>query len=133
MPRGVARHIEASAGRWTSAGTESPVRLPVENVSVSRRFWPVSVATVVCVAAYAALAYAAFGRARVGDGLTFVSYLLGFVPLGLGWLIAVRAPTSPVGSALAWLAAFMLATPAVEAWGERPPRTRRGGAQASWQ
>ncbi|WP_433464115.1 sensor histidine kinase [Spirillospora sp. CA-128828] len=73
-------------------------------------------ATVVCVAAWAVLARTAFESG--GHGAATLEYLIGVVPLGLGWLIGVRVPGNPVGAALAWLAAFMLATPAVELWGE---------------
>jgi signal transduction histidine kinase len=85
---------------------------------VKRAFGSVFGASVVCVFAWIGLAVAAFGPARVEQGPDFAQFLLCVVPLGLGWLIAVRAPGSPVGAAMAWLAAFMLATPAVEAWGE---------------
>jgi signal transduction histidine kinase len=90
-----------------------------------RRFgWAVA-ATGLYVAASVALAYAQFGPSRAGGGTAWVC-VLGLVPLGLGWLIVARAPAGPVGPALAWLAAFMVATPAVEAWG------RTAGSAAPW-
>jgi signal transduction histidine kinase len=94
-----------------------------QNATMSlRRLWPVAAATAVCAAAWVALG--------LTDGLTFVLYLAGLVPLGLGWLIAVRAPASPVGAAVAWLAAFIVATPGVEAWGSGPVV---GAAVWPWQ
>lgn len=82
---------------------------------MNRGRWSALAATAVCLASWAALAWAALGPARLGD--ISAVYALGAVPLGLGWLLAVRAPGSPVSPALTWLAASMLATPAVESWG----------------
>ncbi|WP_132207622.1 sensor histidine kinase [Kribbella steppae] len=73
-------------------------------------------ATAVCVVSWAALVVAAATDA--GNALATVADLLGLVPLGLAWLIAVRVPTSPVGPALAWLAACLVGTRAVETWGD---------------
>ncbi|MFI6675908.1 histidine kinase [Kribbella sp. NPDC050470] len=75
-------------------------------------------ATAVCVASWAVLAVAAFGPSDARDEVATLADLLVLVPLGLSWLIAVRVPASPVGPALAWLAAFLVATPAVESWGD---------------
>jgi hypothetical protein len=75
-------------------------------------------ATAVCVVSWAVLAAAAFGPADARDGIAVIADLLVLVPLALAWLIAVRVPASPVGPALAWLAAFLVATPAVETWGQ---------------
>jgi signal transduction histidine kinase len=85
---------------------------------MSRRFWPIWLATALCVAAGLVLALCAF-RPN-GDGWPITLYLLGLVPLALGWLIAVRAPTGPIGAALAWLAASLLVVPAMDAWGRAP-------------
>ena len=85
---------------------------------MSRRYWPIWLATAVCVAAGLVLALGAFRRD--GDGWPIAIYLLGLVPLALGWLIAVRAPAGPVGAAVAWLAASLLVVPALEAWGRAP-------------
>ncbi|MFI0352270.1 sensor histidine kinase [Actinomadura sp. 9N407] len=83
-------------------------------------------ASVVCIGAWTALAYAAFGPARLDGGWSFAVYLVGLVPLGLGWLIAVRAPAGPVAGALAGVAVSMLATAAVEVWG------RTHGTRGPW-
>ncbi|TDO35869.1 hypothetical protein EV643_121142 [Kribbella sp. VKM Ac-2527] len=80
---------------------------------MSRRFWPIWLATAVCVAAELVLALNAFHPA--GEGWPAAVYLLGVVPLALGWLLAVRAPASPVGAAVAWLAASLLVVPALNA------------------
>ncbi len=79
---------------------------------MSRRYWPIWLATAVCVAAGLVLALGAFRRD--GDGWPIAIYLLGLVPLALGWLIAVRAPAGPVGAAVAWLAASLQVIPALE-------------------
>jgi signal transduction histidine kinase len=118
-----AGRIEGNAELGTSASTD-PAALGEAaecahgaQMTMGRGLGSVWVATGVCGAAGAALTVAVFGPTRLGDSFWLVQFLLGVVPLGLGWLLVVRAPTSPVGAALAWLAAFMLATPAVEAWG----------------
>ncbi|WP_344221761.1 sensor histidine kinase [Kribbella sancticallisti] len=85
---------------------------------MSRRFWPIWLASAVCLAAGVVLALGAF-RPN-GDGWPTALYLLGVVPLALGWLIAVRAPRGPVGAAVAWLAASLLVVPALDAWGRAP-------------
>ncbi len=65
-------------------------------------------ATAVFAVAWAVLLTSPGGPERA------VQLVLVVVPLGLGWLLAVRAPASPVAGALAWLAALMVATPVVE-------------------
>ncbi|MFC5265068.1 histidine kinase [Kribbella qitaiheensis] len=80
------------------------------------RFWPIWLATAVCAAAGLVLALSAFHPA--GDGWPVAVYLLALVPLALAWLLAVRAPASPVGAAVAWLAASLLVIPALNAWGQ---------------
>ena len=80
------------------------------------RFWPIWLATAVCAAAGLVLALSASHPA--GDGWPVAVYLLALVPLALAWLLAVRAPASPVGAAVAWLAASLLAIPALNAWGQ---------------
>jgi signal transduction histidine kinase len=90
----------------------------MHNVAMDRRWWWVGAATAVTAAGWAGLAYAAFGPAGVHDAGLLAQDLVAVVPLGLGWLLALRAPRSPVGPALAWLAATMVATPAAEAWGQ---------------
>lgn len=85
---------------------------------MSRRYWPIWLATALCVAAGTVLALGALRPD--GDGWPIALYLLGLVPLALGWLVAVRAPDRPVGAAVAWLAASMLVVPALEAWGRAP-------------
>src|SRR5687768_1786902 len=88
-----------------------PGRPPaVDNVAVTRMRWWMVAAAVGCVVAWAGLADAGIG------GWAFAVYLLGLVPLGLGWLIAIRAPASPVSGALAGIAVSMLGVPALEAW-----------------
>lgn len=84
---------------------------------MNRGLRSVTAATAVCVGAWTAVAGGAFGPAAVVGPSVFAGCLLTAVPLVLGWLLAVRAPMSPVGPALACLAAFMAATPAVEVWG----------------
>ncbi|MDP4511172.1 sensor histidine kinase [Nonomuraea turcica] len=87
------------------------------------RWWMV-VATIACAGAWTALAWAA------AEGWAFAVYLLGLVPLGLGWLIALRAPASPVPGALAGVAVSMLAVPALEEWGRH---SWWGAVIWSWQ
>jgi signal transduction histidine kinase len=89
-------------------------------------------ATAVCVVSWTALALAAFGPAHTRDTAATLGDLLVFVPLGLAWLIAVRVPDSPVGPALAWLAAFLVATPAVETWGASGPDMVAAIAAGAW-
>ncbi|MFC9690911.1 histidine kinase [Kribbella sp. NPDC056951] len=76
---------------------------------MSRARWSATAATCVCLAAVAALA---LGRSAE---LTPV-FVLDAVPLGLGWLLVVRAPGYVVGPVLTWLAASLAVVPAVEAW-----------------
>lgn len=102
-----------------------PGRPPsVDNVAVTRmRLWMVT-ATIACVGAWTGLAVAGIG------GWAFAVYLLGLVPLALGWLIAIRAPATPASGALAGIAVSMLGVPALEAWGRD---SWWGGAIWSWQ
>lgn len=85
---------------------------------MGRRYWLIWLATAVCVVAGIVLALGAFQPD--GTGWLTAIYLLGLVPLALGWLIALRAPGGPVGAAVAWLAASLLVVPALEAWGKAP-------------
>lgn len=93
---------------------------------IDRRWWWVAAATVVTAAGWMALAYAAFGPSGVSDTGLLVQDLVALVPLGLGWLLVLRTSRSPVGPALAWLAATMVATPTAEAWG------RTAASPAPW-
>ncbi|MFR9779891.1 sensor histidine kinase [Micromonospora sp. MS34] len=82
---------------------------------MSRGRWSASAATAVWLASAASMvAQAGRGRLEVTPA---VVYGLCVVPLVLGWLLVVRAPGSPVGPVLTWLAALMLATPAID-WGQ---------------
>ncbi|TCM48945.1 histidine kinase [Kribbella sp. VKM Ac-2568] len=83
---------------------------------MSPRFGSIWLATAVCAAAGLVLALSALHPA--GDGWPTTVYLLALVPLALAWLLAVRAPASPVGAAVAWLAASLLVIPALNAWGQ---------------
>ncbi|MGW3350774.1 sensor histidine kinase [Nonomuraea rubra] len=73
--------------------------------------WWMATATITCVGAWTGLAVAGIG------GWAFAVYLLGLVPLALGWLVAIRAPATPASGALAGIAVSMLGVPALEAWG----------------
>ncbi|MEV8377005.1 histidine kinase [Kribbella sp. NPDC056861] len=85
---------------------------------MSRRYWPIWLATALCVAAGVVLALCALRPG--GDGWPIALYLLALVPLALGWLVVVRAPGSPVGAAVVWLAASLLVVPAMDGWGRSP-------------
>jgi len=75
-------------------------------------------ATVVFVAATAVRSALAFGPASIGEPADFPTLTLLLAPaLILGWLVGLRAPTSPVGPALAWTSALPAVVYAIEEWG----------------
>lgn len=75
-------------------------------------------ATVVFVAAEVVRAFLAFGPASVGIPADWALTTALLLPcLLLGWLIAVRAPASPIGPALALTATTPAAVFTVEDWG----------------
>lgn len=80
----------------------------MRSVGVTR----VGIATAVYVAGSVVSTAAAVPRDVVPE------YALLLPSLALGWLVAVRAPRSPVGPALAWTAAVPAVVFAVENWGE---------------
>lgn len=83
--------------------------------NVSRGRWSALTATVIWAVSAAAMSALAL-RGDLGMA-PLVVYGLCVVPVVLGWVLVFRAPGSPVGPMLTWLAALLLATPAVD-WGQ---------------
>ncbi|WP_133980411.1 sensor histidine kinase [Kribbella voronezhensis] len=78
----------------------------------------VTAASVAYVAGLVVRAALAYGPASIGSGGDLPVTMAILLPsLLLGWLVAVRAPTSPIGPALAWTGALPAVVFAVEDWG----------------
>lgn len=74
-------------------------------------------ATIVAAAGVSAVFAASFGPGLVSHA-ELPLYGIDLVPVALGWLVTVRAPSSPAGPALAWTGGATLGTRLVELWGE---------------
>lgn len=73
--------------------------------------------TLATVGAGIAILVAIAGPASVQAGPEALANLASIFPLALGWILVVRAPSSPVGPILTVLAAALIVIPALDTWG----------------
>lgn len=76
----------------------------------------VALATGVALGSLVAIAAQSYGPDAVVPPAELPIWLVDLVPVTLGWLIALRAPASPVAAPLAWTGAGAVGAPALENW-----------------